>query len=90
MSVASRSDAEEVILNWCNQRLRPDEPVTRETDLLSEGYLDSLVVLDLLVYIENQFGVVIDNAAISPQNLRSVRSLAALAAGASRRDDSRQ
>jgi acyl carrier protein len=71
---------EDRLLQWCNSRFRLPSPITAETDLLDGGYLDSLLVMALMVYIEEQFGVAIDSADISPQNLRSVRTLAALVA----------
>ena len=55
-------------------------PITAETNLLDEGYLDSLLVMAMVVYIEEQFGVTIDSTEISPRTFRSVRTLAALVA----------
>jgi acyl carrier protein len=53
-------------------------PITVETDLLAEGLLDSLLVMDLANSIEREYGVSINNADISPRNFRTVRALAAL------------
>jgi acyl carrier protein len=76
----SLSMAEERLLHWCNNRLRLSAPIHAETDLLDSGYLDSLMVLAMMTYIEEQFGVAIDSADISPQTFRSVRTVAALVA----------
>ena len=64
------------LLQWCNARLQLNVPITAETNLLDEGYLDSLLVMDMVVHIEKQYGVAIDSADISPQHFRSIRTLA--------------
>jgi len=71
---------EDALLQWCNSRLRLASPITAETNLLDEGYLDSLLVMAMVVYIEEQFGVMIDSTEISPRTFHSVRTLAALVA----------
>lgn len=79
-----RPIAEEVttaLRDWCNQRLQLADPITAETDLLDGGYLDSLMVMELVTTIEARYGVAIDNDAISPQNFRTVAAIAALVAG---------
>jgi len=65
------------LLQWCNNRFRTSAPVTAETDLLDSGYLDSLVVMDLVLAIEKQFGVALDSSDISPRHFQSVKTLAA-------------
>jgi acyl carrier protein len=72
------TDTEQRLLEWCRRRFGVGTPITAETDLLSEGLLDSLLVMDLVNSIEKEHGVSIDNAEISPRNFRSVRALAAL------------
>ena len=74
----SAETTEDSLLQWCNERLRVNCPITAETNLLDEGYLDSLFVMDLVVHIEKQHGVAIDSQDISPQNFRSIRTLTTL------------
>jgi acyl carrier protein len=69
---------ESSLLEVCNARLRPKTPLTVETDLLEQGLLDSLLVMDLVNVVEAKFGIALDNADISPQNFRSIRDLARL------------
>lgn len=78
-SAVTEKEMEQALLDWCNQRIRPSVAITRDTDLLGEGYLDSLLVMDLVLFIESQFGVSIDNSQISPRHFGSVRALAELA-----------
>lgn len=74
----SQAVVEAGLLQLCNSRLRPAVPITTETRLIEQGLLDSLLVMDLVSTIEKQFGVSLDNSAISPRNFRNVRALAAM------------
>jgi acyl carrier protein len=47
-----------------------------ETDLLESGWLDSILVMDLVCFLDDRFQVRMQPADISPRNLRSVRCLA--------------
>ncbi len=74
------NDAEQRLLDWCRSRFGSETPIATETDLLAEGLLDSLLVMDLAAFVEKEFGRSIENEEISPRNFRSVRTLAALVA----------
>lgn len=76
MSRESIQTIEDGLLQWCNYRLRTKVPITAETDLIDSGYLDSILVMDVVLSIEKQYGVVIDSSEISPRHFRSVRTLA--------------
>lgn len=45
--------------------------------LLDQGIIDSTGVLELVTFIEDRFGIAIDDAEMVPQNLDSVDSIAA-------------
>ena len=55
-----------------------DEPIRPETDLLSSGLLDSMLVIDLVSHVEAAHGVALADADITPKHFRSVTPLAAL------------
>jgi acyl carrier protein len=73
-------EIEETLLGWCVRRVGHYASITVETDLLNEGLLDSLMVMDLVTSIEKQYGFAIDHGEIAPRHFRSVRSLATLVA----------
>jgi acyl carrier protein len=54
-----------------NAKLSEDE------DLLSAGILDSLAILQLVAYIEDQFGIKIPDEDVVFENFQSIRSLSA-------------
>jgi acyl carrier protein len=47
-----------------------------ERDLIAGGYLDSLLVMDLVCFLEGRYGIVAEPTDIVPDNLRSIRSMA--------------
>lgn len=67
--------------------LDTDEPLTSRTDLFAVG-LDSMGIMQLLLAIEDKFGVAIDPADLSRENFSTGEKIAALVAekqaGASR------
>jgi acyl carrier protein len=76
MSMKTRKSIEDGLLQWYRNRIRIREQITTETDLLDGGYLDSLMLMELVVSLEEQYGVSIGSDEVSPQNFRSIRSLA--------------
>lgn len=74
------NEIEETLLSWCLRRVGDCASITIDTDLINEGLLDSLMVMDLVTSIERQYGLAIDYAEIAPRHFRSVRTLATLVA----------
>lgn len=53
---------------------------SQETDLLATGILDSLALVQLLLYLEQHFGLKIVMEQLDIEDLRSVRSIVRLVA----------
>ncbi len=51
--------------------------VNDEANLLQSGVLDSLGVLDLVAFVENEFGIQVSDEELLPGNFRTITSLAA-------------
>jgi acyl carrier protein len=51
--------------------------IERDTDLLAAG-LDSIALLNLLLFIEKQYDVCIPEETITEETIRSVKNIAAL------------
>lgn len=54
--------------------------VDRDTDLLGLGVLDSLMVTDLVLFMESSYGVALRPGDISPKNFRRVSRMVQLVA----------
>jgi acyl carrier protein len=62
------------ILKQPTRRIDPDEA------LISSGLVDSFHLVDLAVFVEEQFGVRIDDTELTADTFDSLRTLAALIA----------
>ena len=71
---------ETVINDYISRELVQDPallPLANETSLLENGILDSLSVLELLVFLEDQFGITMDDADLLPENFANVNNICA-------------
>jgi acyl carrier protein len=71
---------ETVINDYISQELVPDPallPLANETSLLGSGILDSLSLLRLVVFLEERFGITLDDADLLPENFDSVNAICA-------------
>ncbi|MGH7533780.1 MAG: acyl carrier protein [Gemmatimonadales bacterium] len=57
------------------ERLHVEVPST-ETDLLATGRIDSVTMIELLLLIEERFGIRIDLAEVDFEHFRSLASIA--------------
>ncbi len=66
-----------IIRNYISREIIRDRAVAldNETPLLEEGILDSLALLRLVVFIQEQFGIVVEDVEIVPENFASVEAI---------------
>jgi acyl carrier protein len=57
---------------------RADTELDEDEDLLASGLVDSMGVMEIVSFIEDSFGVIVDDEDIVPENFRSVRAMTAL------------
>jgi len=76
--VNGKPSVEEQLLAFLAENAHFSEALEGTTDLIDEGVLDSLLVTDLVLFVESRFGVVLSAGNISPQHFRSVECLARL------------
>ena len=63
-----------------------DPSFTVDTDLVTADHLDSLVVMDLVCFLESRYGVRMEPHEVNPSNLRSVSCIARFVTMNLRRD----
>lgn len=49
--------------------------LNNETSLLEAGIVDSTGILDIIFYMEQKFGIKVDDEEMIPENLESVRNI---------------
>ena len=57
--------------------------LANDYDLLANGVVDSLGLLKLIAWVETEFAVTVDDAALDPDNFRTVDAIDAFVARAS-------
>lgn len=50
-------------------------PIRNDTELISSRILDSLSLLDLVMFLEDHFGIIIDAEEVAPENFKTVDSI---------------
>jgi acyl carrier protein len=71
---------EAVINDFISRELVQDAsvlPLGNTTSLLETGILDSLSLLRLVVYIQERFGISVDDVDLIPENFDSVEAICA-------------
>jgi acyl carrier protein len=61
----------------CDELLDTNEPLDLESDLFEAG-LDSMGIMQLILSIEERFGIVIDPAELSRENFATTTRIASL------------
>lgn len=52
--------------------------LTAETNLLDEGTLDSLQIVQMVSFLEEQYGVVVDMEELVPENFETIGKIGAM------------
>jgi acyl carrier protein len=71
---------EAVINDYISRELVQDAsllPLENNTQLLETGILDSLSLLRLVMFVQEQFGIVVDDLDLVPEHFASVDAIAA-------------
>lgn len=59
--------------------LLPDDPIERDTELLLDGFVDSLGVMQIVAWLEDRLGRRIEPSDIVYENFRTVDEIATFA-----------
>jgi len=74
------ADTAEIILDWFRRTAGhiPQTDITGDTELIEQGILDWLQVLNLVCFMEEQFAVILPVEEFVPENFRTATAIAAL------------
>ena len=56
--------------------MRPDVELRPDESLLASGIVDSMGVMEVVAFLETEFGVVVEDADITEENLGSLAAIA--------------
>lgn len=80
-SSPDRAQVEADLLSFVRARGLDHARVAADTDLVDGGLLDSLLLTDLILHLEERYGIVLEGGEVSPANFRSVAAIADLVLG---------
>lgn len=63
---------------WIREHVAGNRVVPDDYPLIENGLLTSLDTLELILFLEQEFGIAIDDEAVTEENFRSVRAIAGL------------
>lgn len=66
------------LLSFVTQQLPQSPDLTSETDLIENQYLDSLLIMDIISFVEGRFRVRLQADDVSPANFQTLDRLAGL------------
>jgi acyl carrier protein len=73
------------VLNWIKEHKLPGNrhlaEITEDIDLITDGLLDSMGLVDLLLFVEEQTGRPIDLITVEPKDVCVVKNLCHIALG---------
>jgi acyl carrier protein len=70
-------NAQEQVLAFVQGRY-PDAQISASDDIFQLGFVNSLFAMELVIFVEKQFGVAIPNDELRIDNFRTAGSMAAL------------
>jgi len=71
-----RKQLETDLMQFVRARGSRHASVTSQMDLLENGLLDSLLLVDLIFHIEEAYGVRFDSDQVNPSNFRTIEYIA--------------
>jgi acyl carrier protein len=76
--IPHQADLEQQLVTLVSERLLETPPGFNEDSDLYESGLDSMAIMQLLILIEEEYGVAIPESELTRQNFSTVRSIASL------------
>jgi acyl carrier protein len=76
LRIRKQMSLEKELLDYFGQR--SEEPLTFDTDLVENSVIDSMGVMELIEFLEAQYGVQLDMDDLTIENFATVRGIANL------------
>ena len=78
MTTSGIEDVREAIRGWLRETIGASVPLMDSTDLIGDGVLTSLQTVELVTYLDERFGIEIDDEEFVEENFRSIDTIASL------------
>ena len=81
--VANNTDARAAIRGWLQENVTGGRDVANEELLIENGVMTSLQTVELVTFLEDEFGITVEDDEFDEENFGSVDAIAALVEGKS-------
>jgi methoxymalonate biosynthesis acyl carrier protein len=78
--MATKFDVAPEIRNWLKENVTGGRDVADDEPLIENGVLTSLQTVELVMFLEERFGVVIEDEEFDEENFGSIEAIAGLVA----------
>ena len=76
--VSSNGDARAAIRGWLQENVTGGRDVSNEEPLIENGVMTSLQTVELVAYLEDTFGIIVEDEEFDEKNFGSVEAIAKL------------
>ena len=78
--VVSNGEARAAIRGWLQENVTGGREVLNDEPLIENGVMTSLQTVELVVFLEDTFGIVVEDEEFDEENFGSVEAIASLVA----------
>ena len=79
--VADNGDARAAIRGWLQQNVTGGRDVANDEPLIENGVMTSLQTVEMVTFLEDEFGITVEDEEFDEENFASVDSIAKLVEG---------
>lgn len=79
--VLNNGDARAAIRGWLQENVTGGRDVANDEPLIENGVMTSLQTVELVTFLEDEFGIMIEDEEFDEENFASVDSIATLVEG---------
>ena len=79
--VANNGDARAAIRGWLQENVTGGRDVANDETLIDNGVMTSLQTVELVTFLEEEFGIVVEDEEFDEENFGSVDAIATLVEG---------
>ena len=79
--VANNTDARAAIRGWLQENVTGGRDVANDELLMENGVMTSLQTVELVTFLEDEFGITVEDDEFDEENFGSVDAIAALVEG---------
>jgi methoxymalonate biosynthesis acyl carrier protein len=78
MAVYTADDAVPEIRGWIQENVTGSREIPEDELLIEKGYLTSLQTVELVMFLEDKFGINVEDEEFSEENFGTIRAIAEL------------